>query len=44
MFHIRLKPSNCYYSVFPMKCRNCGEMKNIVCGLKWSKRITLLFK
>ena len=43
-FHIDLEPVDCYYMMYPQKCRRCGEMKNIVTKIRWRKRIKLLFK
>ena len=43
-FKIDLKPSDCYYMIYPQRCSNCGEIKNIVSRIRWKKRLMLLFK
>ena len=43
-YKLKLKSEHCHYMMYPQLCKNCNEMKNIVVGIRFSKRIGLLFK
>ena len=43
-YQLNLSSADCHYLIYPQKCHSCGEIKNIVSGIRWKKRITLLFK
>lgn len=44
-YGVELKPEDCVYDIpFPARCRNCGEMRNIVTGLRLRGKMKLLFK
>ena len=43
-FNCNLKTSNCIYSDYQYTCSNCQKLRNIVCGLRLSGKIKLLFK
>ena len=40
-YGIRLKTKDCIYEDYPRVCHECGEVKNIVCGIKLPKRLFL---
>lgn len=45
LFHVHLKPTDCLYGLpFPQRCRACGEMRNIVTGLRLSGKMKLFGK
>lgn len=43
-FNLRLKPGDCYYTIYPSVCLSCGEVKNIVENIRFSKRMMIRFK
>ena len=44
-FGVDLNPEDCTYeNPFPELCSNCGEIRNIVTGLRLRGKIKLLFK
>ena len=43
--HANLKRSDCLYGIgYPCVCTSCGEVRNIVTGLRLRGKIKLLFR
>ena len=40
-YGLRLRPKNCIYENYPHMCHECREVKNIVCEIRFIKRIVL---
>lgn len=36
-----LTPGDCSYLMYPAVCTNCGEVKNIVSGVRFGKRFRI---
>lgn len=43
-FSIQLQPEDCVYTMYPSVCYRCGEVKNIVENISFSKRMMIRFK
>ena len=45
LFGVHLKHKDCRYGVpYPQRCRACGEMRNIVTGLRMTGKLKLFGK
>ena len=42
--HLSLEPEDCYYFMYPAVCSRCGEVKNIVDGVRFWKRMEIRLK
>lgn len=40
-YNIRLQPKDCDYEEYPHMCHKCGEVKIIVCEIRFIKRLFL---
>lgn len=43
-FHVNLEPPDCSYAMYPSPCSACGNVHNIVIGLRRSGKLKLLLK
>lgn len=42
-YGLSLKPKDCQYEGYPHVCHSCGEVKNIVSGIRFRKRLLFPF-
>lgn len=43
-YRLRLEPRDCYYWQYPAHCDDCGEVRNIVTGIRPLSKWKLWFK
>ena len=43
-YRVKLEPSDCIYGMYPSPCAVCGDVHNIVIGLRTGGKMKLLFK
>ena len=44
IYKTNLQPEHCRYEEYPRICQECGEVKNIVIGITFRKKLFLLLK